>query len=105
MTRAVKMTTEEGVMQYGCPECGGTSFLTVEMLSGGATFDVETGNVEWNGTEVFWDTSTTIEIECTDCAWLIDDKHGFTTQQIRELLTREPEEEDLPDDFDEKAFD
>ena len=59
-----------------CPNCGSTDLATIEDLSGSAhckaVLDPDTGarSVEYDGwTEVHWDSSTSMGIECRSCGW------------------------------------
>lgn len=64
-----------------CPECGGESLETTEVLVGGcaSTFFIEAGQrrIEPHGyTEVYWDTSISVGVFCKLCSW----EHGSQEQ-------------------------
>ena len=63
-----------------CPKCHSDNLGTIEDISGIATgqayVEIETGErtFEHSGwTDVCWDSSTTVGIECRDCFWFSKD--------------------------------
>lgn len=54
-----------------CPQCGSTELATIEQLEGTAACTIsESGDIDWEGrTDVNWDSSTTIGVECRGCGW------------------------------------
>lgn len=74
--------------KLACPSCGSVELKTLESLLGTceATFYAD-GETDFGGyTEVSWDSSETVGVECGHCAWSATDKELPDGQTAEGLL-------------------
>lgn len=89
VTQAIEDNPER---KLACPQCGSTNLATVESVLGTcASVFYVSGDIEGGGeTDMSWDSSETVGVECLSCYWTAYDKDLEEGKTAFGLLVPQP---------------